>query len=265
VFLAASRPGDKLWVPHSATALWIRHLSGNDRRLTRTWPGVVPGSYNRSVLSLDKGGRTNNPGGAAVYLTDYELDNPRLGKGPEANAARKVFFEVLHNAEPVTLIPFYGWPRVLYRSYGTAKLKSLKIYEAENGTESKEFRVLREPGGTHRFKVKVPKEGRWVVCVQGRGSWARGAWPIVRVLAEGETITTFPVQKDYWWFYETSVVLSAGKNTIDVVLLNGFGDPATGEKRFFYINRLALYRPAGEGSSLKPFVGRVRPALALAN
>ena len=265
VFLAASRPGDKLWVPHSATALWIRHLSGNDRGLTHTWPGVVPGSYNRRVLSLNKGGRTNSPGGAAVYLTDYELDNPRVGKGPEADAARKVFFKVLHNAEPVALIPLYGWPRVLYRSYGTAKLKSLKIYEAENNTESKEFRVLREPSGTHRFKVKVPEKGRWVVCVQARGSQARGEWPIVRVLAEGETITTFPVQTGYWWFYETSVILSAGKHTIDVVLLNGFGDRATGEKRFLYINRLALYRHEGEGSHLKPFLGRARPTLALAH
>jgi hypothetical protein len=37
-------------------------------------------------------------------------------------------------------------------------------------------------------------------------------------------------------------------------LLNGFPDAAAREKRFFYINRLALYRDAGEVAPLKPFI-----------
>jgi hypothetical protein len=262
-FIAASRPGDNLWVPHSAVALWIRHLTRDDRPLTKTGRGVVPGSYNRRALSLARRGKTYRPIGADVYLTDYELDNPGLGKGPRANAARKAFFKVLRNAEPVALAHFYGRPRVLYRCCGAAKLESLRIYEAERGTRDSEFAVLREAGGTKRFKVNVPEEGRYVVCVQVRGTPARGEWPAVRVAADGETLATFAVTTDYWWFYETKAVLGAGKHTINVVLLNGFRDPAAREKRFLYLNRLALYRDAGEVTRLKPFTDQVHPMFPL--
>ncbi|MEE9456514.1 MAG: carbohydrate-binding domain-containing protein, partial [bacterium] len=79
-----------------------------------------------------------------------------------------------------------------------------------------------------------------------RGAPARGEWPTVRVAADGETLSTFAVTTDYWWFYETKAVLGAGKHIINVVLLNGFRDPAAGEKRFLYLNRLAVYRDPGE-------------------
>jgi hypothetical protein len=159
---------------------------------------------------------------------------------------RVSLFRIIRNAEPVALVPFYGPPRVLYRCCGAAKLESLRIYEAERGTRKKEFRVLREADDIKRFKVNVPEEGRYVVCVQARGTFAKGEWPIVRVAADGETLSTFAVTTDYWWFYETKAVLRAGKHTIDVVLRNGFRDAAAGEKRFLYINRLAVYRDPGE-------------------
>jgi hypothetical protein len=222
--------------------------------LTDTGCGAVPGSYNRLAVSLAKRGRANTPADADVYLTDYELDNPGLGKGPRANAARKAFFKVLRNAESVASVPVNGRPLVLYRCCGAAKVKSLRIYEAERGTRKEEFRVLRKAGGTKRFKVKVPEEGRYVVCIQARGTPAENQWPAVRVAADGETLATFAVTTDYWWFYETKAVLGAGKHTIDVVLLNGFRDPAAREKRLLYLNRLALYRDAGEVAPLKPFI-----------
>jgi hypothetical protein len=254
VFIAASRPGDNLWVPHSTIALWIGHLTRDYRPLTQTGRGVVPGSYNRRAVSLAKRGRADTPAGADVYLTDYELDNPGLGDGPRAKAAKKAFFKILRNAEPVALVPFFGRPRVLYRCCGAAKLESLRICEAERGTRKEEFRVLREAGGTKRFKVNVPEEGRYVVCIQARGTPARNQWPAVRVAADDQTLATFAVTTDYWWFYETKAVLGAGKHTINVVLLNGFRDAAAGEERFLYLNRLALYRDAGEVTPLKPFI-----------
>jgi hypothetical protein len=254
VFIAASRPGDNLWVPHSPVALWIRHLTRDDRPLTKTCPCIVPGSYNRLAVSLAERGKTYRPDAANVYLTGYELDNPRLGDGNPAKAAKKALFKILRNAEPVALVPFYGRPRVLYRCCGAANLESLSIYEAERDTRKEEFRVLREAGDVKRFKVKVQEEGRYVVCVQARGTPARNQWPAVRVVADDETLPTFAVTTDYWWFYETKAVLGAGKHTINVVLLNGFRDPAVGEKRFLYLNRLALYRDAGEVARMKPFI-----------
>lgn len=263
VFVAVSRPGDRLWVPHGSVALWVRHLTGDERRFVKTGRDVAPGSYNRRVFSLAKRGRANAPAGADVYVTDYELDNAGLGKGPRADAARKALFEVLRDAEPTALVDFYGRRRVLYRCRGAAKLESLELYEAESGTHKKEFRVLREAGNVRRFKVKVPESGRYVIAVQAGGTPARGEWPIVRVVADDETLANFAVTTDYWWLYETRAALDAGEHEIKIILRNGTLDRATGEKRFLYLNRLALYRDPGEERGAGKLVEERRPPFPL--
>ena len=252
VFIAASRPGDNLWVPHSAVELWIRHLTRDDRPLTKTGLGTIPGSYTGRAISLARRGPANAPAGADVYMTDYELDNPRLGKGRRARAAKKAFFKILRNAEPVTLTYFYGRPRVLYRYRGAAEFGSLRIYEAERGTRDNEFRVLDRPGCAERFKVKILEKGRYVISVQASGTPARGEWPAASVAVDGDVLSTFAVTSDYWWFYDTRTTLDPGKHEIKVILRNGLPDRATGETRVLYVNRLAIYRDPAEGRGANP-------------
>ena len=254
VIAAATQPGDVILISRMRTTIWLE----NQTKRTLT----VVGSGGRRQLEevemfideLNCPSPEIKTGRGNAFLTDYEMDNPDLEQGIDGDKTRASLFRIVRNAEPVALVPFNGWPRVLYRCRGAAKLKSLRIYEAERGTRKEEFRVLREAGDVKQFKVKVPKEGRYVVCVQARGTFARGEWPTVRVAADGETLATFAVTTDYWWFYETKAVLGAGKHTINVVLLNGFRDAAAREERFLYLNRLALYRDAGEVAPLKPFI-----------
>ena len=151
------------------------------------------------------------------------------------------------------MVPVDGQPRILYRCRGPAKLESLRIYEAERGTRKAEFRVLRETGDTQRFRIKIPEKGRYVIGIQARGRPARNEWPAVRVFVNGFPLWAFDVTTDYWWFYEKRTALEAGTHEIKVVLRNGLVDRAAGEKRFVYVNRLAVYRdPADERGTGKP-------------
>jgi len=63
----------------------------------------------------------------------------------------------------------------------------------------------------------------------------------------GKVFSTFDVKTVYWWFYDTKALLEAGEHNVKIVLRNGLRDRATGEKRFLYLNRLALYRDPTEG------------------
>lgn len=254
VIAAATEPGDAVLISRMRTAIWL----GNQTKRTR----IVRGSGGRSgieevkkfINDVTRPSPGVKSGRGDAFLTDYELDNRDLGPGRDGNKMRASLFRIIRNAEPVALVPFYGRPRVLYRCCGAAKLEALRICEAERGMRKNEFRILRKKGSAKAFKVKVPAEGRYVLCLQARGTPAKGGWPIVRVAADDEKLATFAVTTDYWRFYETKAVLGAGKHTISVVLLNGFRDAAAGEKRFLYLNRLALYRDAGEVAALKPFI-----------
>ncbi len=245
--IAASHPGDNIWVPHSGVALWIRHLAHEDRTLIETGEGTTPGSYDRCVFSL--AGRRGFPrrDGANTYLTDYELDNPYLGEGYRAKAARKALFKVICNGEPTTLVDFYDGPHVLYRCSRAAKLKALRIYEAEWRPKRDGYKVLREPGSTRRFNVVITEEGRYVICLQARGTPANGKWPTVSVAVDGDPLSTFAVTSVYWWFYKTRTRLKAGKHKVIVELHNGLRHGAGGRERFVYLNRLAVYRDPAAG------------------
>ena len=243
--VAASRAGDTVIMSPVRTRIWVDNLSRHTRKL-------IAVETEEECGRLEKLAREPWPAGTRVFLTDYELDNPALGCGPAAEPARRSVYRLIEGGEPAETVYVEGRPRLLYRSYGPVPCPGLRIYEAERGTRKEEFRILREAGGTQRFKVNVPKEGRYVVCVQARGTFARGEWPAVRVVVDGKVFSTFDVKTDYWWFYDTKAVLEAGKHNVKIVLRNGLRDPAAGEKRFLYLNRLALYRDPGDVAPLKP-------------
>jgi hypothetical protein len=253
VIATATQPGDVVLLSRVPVAIWLE----NQTRGKRT----IMGSGGRGEIEeverfIDElicpEGEIKMPPGYA-FLTDYEMDNRDLDQGVAGDDVRASLFRIIRNAEPAAVVPFRGRPRVLYRCRGAAELESLSIYEAEHGTRKEEFRVLRKAGATNRFNINVPEEGQYVICIQARGTSAGDQWPAVRVAADDKTLSAFAVTTDYWWFYETNAVLGAGNHAIDVVLLNGFRDPAAGEKRFLYLNRLALYRDAGGVAPLKPF------------
>lgn len=243
---AATQPGDTVLISCMRVKIWLE----NQTRLTRRVMGYDSrGGLEDVGIFIDEVAGASpeaKSGRGRVFLTDYEMDNQGLDQGVGGDHVRASLFDIIRNAEPAALVPLDERRLVMYRCRGAPKLESLRIYEAERGTRKKEFRVQRGAGGKERFKINVPKEGRYVISVQARGTAARNEWPAVRVVADDKTLSTFDVTTDYWWFYETTAVLGAGKHTVDIVLRNGFWDRAAGEERFLYVNRLAVYRDPAE-------------------
>jgi hypothetical protein len=260
---AATRPGDTVMISCMRVKIWLE----NQTRFTRRVMGYDSrGGLDDVGIFIDEVAGASpeaKRGRGRVFLTDYEMDNEGLDQGVGGDRVRASLFDVIRNAEPAALVPLYERRLVLYRCRGPAKLESLRIYEAERGKRTKEFRVQREAGGKERFKIDVPKEGAYVISVQARGTAARNEWPAVRVVADDKTLSTFDVTTDYWWLYETTAVLGAGEHTVDIVLRNGFWDPAAGEERFLYVNRLAVYRDPAEGRRAGEALERGRPRFPL--
>jgi hypothetical protein len=248
VIATATKPGDVVLISRMRTRIWI------DNRTKRTRVVRGSGGHNeiREVKKFVRKYSRPSPGVKAgrgdAFLTDYEMDNPDLGPAVDGDKMRASLFRVVRNAEPVALVPFNGWPRVLYRCRGAAKFRSLKLYEAERGTRERDCRLLHETENAKVFKIKVPKKGRYVICLQARGMPAEDEWPAAGVVVDGKVFSTFDVKTDYWRFYDTKAALDAGEHRVKVVLRNGWRDPATGEeKRFLYVNRLVIYREPAEG------------------
>ena|GEM_PF-1980891 len=260
---AATRPGDTVMISCMRVKIWLE----NQTRFTRRVMGYDSrGGLDDVGIFIDEVAGASpeaKRGRGRVFLTDYEMDNEGLDQGVGGDRVRASLFDVIRNAEPAALVPLYERRLVLYRCRGPAKLESLRIYEAERGKRTKEFRVQREAGGKERFKIDVPKEGAYVISVQARGTAARNEWPAVRVVADDKTLSTFDVTTDYWWLYETTAVLGAGEHTVDIVLRNGFWDPAAGEERFLYVNRLAVYRDPAEERRAGEALERGRPRFPL--
>lgn len=247
VIAAATRDGDTVLISRMRVRVWLDNLTKYGRRVMGSDNGRRSEDVEIFIDDVAKG-----PAGAAVvrgdaFLTDYEMDSQDLDRGFGGDGVRASLFDIIRNAEAVTLVPVEGQLRILYRCRGPAELESLRIYEAERGTRKAEFRVLRETGDTQRFKIRIPAKGRYVMGLQARGRPARNEWPAVRVFVNGLPLSAFDVTTDYWWFYEMRTRLKAGTHEVKVVLRNGLADRAAGEKRFLYVNRLAVFRDPAEG------------------
>jgi hypothetical protein len=235
----ATRAGDTVLFSDLRVQAWLDNQTKSGRKILGSADGNDLEDIGEFTADVSDSPRAGSRG--AAFLTDYELDNPDLPPGIRGDATRAALFAIIRNAEPVTLVPFGGRPRVLYRCRGRAELEWLKVLEAERGTRREGFRMLQGRGGLCRFILKVPEDGRYVIAVQARGTPARNEWPAVQLVVDGDAVSAFDVTSGYWWLYDTEVVLGAGKHKIDVVLLNGFR--GRGEKRFLYLNRVAVYRP----------------------
>ncbi len=246
VIAAATRRGDTVLISNMRVKVWLDYQTGHGRRILGSDGGKYLEDIGKFIDDVSGASAAATGGRGAAFLTDYEMDNCDLPQGFGGDAVRASLFAIMRNAEPVALVPVEGQPRVLYRCRGPAKLESLRIYEAERGSQKREFRVLRGVGETERFKIKIPEKGRYVIGVQARGRPARNEWPAARVVVDGKVLAAFDVTTAYWWFYEARAALDAGTHEVEVVLRNGLRG-AAGENRFLYLNRLAAYRDPAEG------------------
>lgn len=263
VLLKTTRAGDTVWVANCDVAIWLINLSRNTRNVVETDAAFSPEWYYDRAASLATPAAGTRADGGATYLLDAELDNRHFGRDAKAKAAREALFKAARSAEAVTVVPFDGRLATVLRCRGSGNaFGDLRIYEAE-GEGDGEYAVLWDKLKPVSFEVDVPRDGRYVLCVQARGESAAGAWPVMQISTAGRWLAFVPAHTNFWRFYEVTAEFTAGTHRIDVYFCNPFEDPATGRGRLLFVNRLAVYRAPPGKAGRKPHRRRVAPTLPL--
>jgi len=249
----ASRPGDAVLVAHVDVHAWIDYASRHTRFLPSAQPfgDPEPGA----AREIEREARLGFPGyageGNDVYFTDFEWDNLNLVGREEAEAVRAVFFKMLRGAEPVTVVPFPGGRRVLYRfNRYREEVEVIRICEAEDISGGIEAAVLPTSDSAVTFTTVIPASGRYVLSVQARGVPARGQYPEMELAVAGKPPRRTVVDSYFWCFYEAEYELGRGENSITVKFTNDYFEPETGENRDLFVNRLVVFRRRTDSGSL---------------
>jgi hypothetical protein len=243
--VSISNKGDAVLMAHVDANCWIDYLSRHSRTLPPGQPfcDPHPGAAKELVASALHGFPEYTSGGRELYFTDFEWDDPTLYGRAEAGDLRVAFFKMIRTAKAVTVIPFPGGPRVLYRFRRYAdEFRDVHIYEAEGLEPSTDRAVLATSGATAAFRVEMLKKGHYVICVQAAGKPAVGIWPVMEVAVDGTRRGGVIVDAPFWRFYEMKCGLAAGFHDIRVSFKNDYFDPASGENRDLLLNRVIIYR-----------------------
>lgn len=239
--VAASRPGDTVIMSAGRTQIWVDNLSRHTRKL-------VAVETEEECGRLEELAREPWPAGTRVFLMDYELDNPALGYGPAAEAARRSVYRLIEGGEPAEIVYVEGRPRLLYRSFGPAPCAALRIYEAELAQNRRGYKTLGRKRPVASFVVNVPAAGWYVLGVQACVEPKAGDPPRMEVYESGRRRLGIDVRNEFWQFFRWTAHLKAGKNVVKVKAGASAGGPR------LLVNRLVVYRGSGEVAPLKPFI-----------
>ncbi|MGD8719845.1 MAG: carbohydrate-binding domain-containing protein [Candidatus Zixiibacteriota bacterium] len=248
--VAATKPGDAVFMSHLDVNAWVDYLSRHTRKLSAPFMAPAPGD----AASLEARAKAGFPeyavAGSALYFTNFEWDDPG-GIGVDAAAARELrvpFFKMILAADPVTLLRFPGGERVLYRYGGyAAEARDVQVMEAETPGSYEEGVALLTSKAAADFEFTAFRKGEYEIFVEARGTPARGTWPHMEVSADGWPLGVTAVDAAYWRFYRTSVSCRAGPHRLSVKFLNDYYDPSTGENRDLFVNRVIVFRESSSG------------------
>ncbi|UCH77760.1 MAG: DUF2723 domain-containing protein [Candidatus Coatesbacteria bacterium] len=242
--VSATRPGDAVLVAHVDVHAWIDYVSRQTRFLPSAQPFGDPGPG--AARKIEREARRGFPEyageGNDLYFTDFEWDNLNLVGRPEAEEVRLVFFRMVRGAEPVTVVPFPGGKRVLYRFNRYREEEIVQIYEAEELAGGIEAAVLPATDSSLAFAAVIPTSDRYVLSVQARGVPARGQYPEMELVVGEEPARRTVVDSDYWGFYEAEYELKRGETEVTIAFKNDFYDAETGENRDLFVNRVVVFR-----------------------
>ncbi len=244
VIVSVTEFGDAVLMAHVDANCWIDYLSRHTRTLPADQPFCKPhpGAAERLAASASLGFPEYTAEGGALYFTDFEWDDPTLYGRACAEDLRVVFFKMIRPAEPITVLPFPGGPRVLYRFKRYGDFRDVRIDEAEGLEPNTDRAVLATSGATVTFNAYVAEKGRYVLCFQASGRPAKGIWPIMEVSIDGKRRGNVTVDSAFWRFYELKSRLAPGFHEVEAVFQNDYCDPKSGEDRDLFLNRLIIYR-----------------------
>jgi hypothetical protein len=240
----ATGPGDAVLVAHVDVHAWIDYVSRQTRMLPSAQPfgDPEPGAAREIEREARHGFSAYAGEGNDVYFTDFEWDNLNLVGRPGAEAVRIVFFKMLRGAEPVTVVPFPGGKRVLYRFNRYREEEVVRIYEVEEIAGGIEAVVLPTSDSSVGFTAVIPASGRYVLSIQARGVPALGQYPEMELVVGEKPPRRIVVDSDYWGFYEVEYELSRGETDVTITFKNDYFEAETGENRDLFVNRVVIFR-----------------------
>lgn len=94
--------------------------------------------------------------------------------------------------------------------------------------------------------VRIPSSGRYEIVARARGTPARGGWPLMAVVIDGQPTTPVTVATNQFIDFVFPLVLSAGVHRVTAAFLNDEYNPPL-EDRNLYISRLELRSAGADG------------------
>jgi hypothetical protein len=243
--VSQTAPGDAVLISHLDVYAWTDLLGRHTRKLYTPFVKANAAGAGEFAAAEANGFDGYAAEGGRIYFTDYEWDE-KSPADAEAMAKMKIaLFKMMRNGAPAAGIKFPQGPRVLYRFEGSGDdLRDVAVYEAEGDNTPARYALLATTGASAEFAVDIPKRDKYVLCVQARGQYAAGEWPVMEVLVDGMPLGETPVDGPYWGFYEAGLTLGAGTHNIKTTFRNDYYDASTDSGRDLLVNRLIVYRRA---------------------
>lgn len=251
--VSQTAPGDAVLISHLDVYAWTDLLGRHTRKLYTPFVKADAAGAEEFVRAAAKGFKGYAAEGGGIYFTDYEWDEKSPGDAEAKRNLKIAFFKVIRNGAPLSGIRFPQGPRVFYRYRGSGgKFRDVAVYEAEGEDRAARHVLLATTGASAAFAVDIREKDKYVLCVQARGRYAAGEWPIVEVLVDGMPLGKTPIDSPYWGFYEVGLTLGPGTHNITAVFRNDYYDVATESGRDLLVNRLIVYRRAVPITAGKP-------------
>jgi hypothetical protein len=243
--VSQTAPGDAILISHLDVYAWTDLLGRHTRMLYTPFVKADAAGAKKFAAAAAKGFDDYPAEGGRLYFTDYEWDEKSPGDAEATKSLRVAFYKILRAGKPMVGIKFPQGPRVLYRFEGRGEeLRDVAVYEAEGDTGAERYALLATTGASAEFAVDIREKNKYVLCVQARGRYAAGEWPIMEVLVDGMPLGKTSVDGPYWGLYEAGLTLAPGTHNISTVFRNDYYDAATNSGRDLLVNRLIVYRRA---------------------
>lgn len=238
--VAASDPGDAIFISHVDAWAWTDYIGHHERNLLLPFNKPDPGFEEK----LERQARTGfRKLGGELYFTDYEWDEPSLGAAPNAGVLKAIFFRMIYAAQPITTTRLPGRAAVIYRFTGYDEtLTAIRIYEPPDIYPGSGV-VLDKKGGRTRFAVVIPEPGKYTVCVDARTDDETGPDPRMRIEIDGYYAGTVKVDTPYPAFYELDYVFEdEGRHMVDFRALSKSAAKEGPLGKAITVHRIIQYR-----------------------
>ncbi|MBM4032238.1 MAG: hypothetical protein FJ291_10675, partial [Planctomycetes bacterium] len=139
---------------------------------------------------------------------------------------------------------------VLGLSLDPAKAKSYEVegWALQGGiVERRDGNVIFATVGSATGEVEFPEDGLYVFGIVGRGTPCHGDYPIASVAVDGRPVGAVSVDSPQTCTRTTFGEVAKGRHKVSVAFTNDASDPAKGEDRNLYVDKLLIARHEKKG------------------